>query len=377
MLDAPLHLWTAGPLPRGVEDVLQRLCRTEGVTHVAVMPDVHLAAEFCVGTVVASDTFLYPNAVGGDIGCGMLALQFAASDDGPALDATAAARILGELQMACSTRRHHRRTVPPLPPELASAPLSDPALRAQLQGDDCRTQLGTLGAGNHFLELQRDASTLWLMLHTGSRHLGQCILHHHLPKCRRLDTGIFALPIDSADGRAYLHDVQIARAWARENRRLLAQAAAGVLERILGLTALPGTHYDCDHNHVSPETHFGHQWFIHRKGATAAHASQKGLIPGSMGTLSFHTTGLGNPESLASSSHGAGRALSRTEARNTITLSALRQQIRHVWYDARLERHLREEAPSAYKDATKVMHAQAALTAITRRLSPVLVYKGV
>jgi len=377
MNDAPLHMWTAGALPAGVEDVLTRLRRTEGVAHIAVMPDVHLASEFCVGTVVASDTFLYPNAVGGDIGCGMLALRFAGPEDGGPLDATAAARVLGELQLACPARRHNRRTATGMAEELLAMPLSDPRLQAHLLSDDCRTQLGTLGAGNHFLELQHDGAAYWLMLHTGSRHLGQCILHHHLPKSRRLDTGIFALPVASAAGRAYLQDVQIARAWARENRRLLAVAAAGVLERVVGLTPVLDTLYDCDHNHVAAETHAGRELFVHRKGATAARAGQVGLIPGSMGTHSFHTRGLGHSDALASSSHGAGRAMSRTEARNKITISALRQQIRHVWYDARLERHLREEAPSAYKDATKVMQAQAELTAVTRRLRPVLVYKGI
>jgi tRNA-splicing ligase RtcB len=367
-------MWLAGPLPRGVENVLMRLRHTEGVVRIAVMPDVHLASEFCVGTVVASDRFLFPNAVGGDIGCGMLALQF----DGAAerlADPAIAARLLGELQEACPARRHHRRTAHTPPEELRAAVFSDARLAAQMNGDECRTQLGTLGAGNHFLELQRDAATgeLWLMLHTGSRHLGQCVHHYHLPRAQRLKSGIFALPADSPEGRAYLLDVQVARRWARENRRLLALRAADVVERLLKVVPQIQTLLDCDHNHL--EATDGH--FLHRKGATAADLNQPGLIPGSMGTQSFHTLGRGHAAALCSSSHGAGRALSRTEARDRITVSALRQQLRHVWYDARLERQLREEAPAVYKPVEQVMRAQEDLTRIVRRLKPVLVHKGI
>jgi tRNA-splicing ligase RtcB (3'-phosphate/5'-hydroxy nucleic acid ligase) len=374
MNEAPLHMWLAGPLPAGVEDILTRLRHTEGVTHLAVMPDVHVAAEFCVGTVVASDTFLFPNAVGGDIGCGMLALGFDSTGEELA-DPDVAARLLGQFQETCPARRHHRRTAHELPAELRDRALSDSRLDGQKLGEDCRTQLGTLGAGNHFLELQRDQATgmLWLMLHTGSRHLGQCVHHHHLPKARRLPGNIMALPADSPEGRAYLHDVQITRAWARENRRLLALAAAGAVERLLHTAPLLDTLFDCDHNHLEASAGL----FLHRKGATAAGLNEPGLIPGSMGTQSFHTLGKGCPAALNSSSHGAGRALSRTQARDRITRSALRQQLRAVWYDARLEPHLLEEAPAAYKPVEDVMRAQAELTTITRRLKPVLVHKGI
>ncbi len=279
---------------------------------------------------------------------------------------------------ACPGRRHHRRTGHELPASLRDMSMSHAALDSQKNGDECRLQLGTLGAGNHFLELQENELTrnLWLMIHTGSRHLGQCILHHYLPKTRRLGSGIAALDADSADGQAYLADVTVARAWARENRRLLASRAAEAVHRILGISPNLDSLFDCDHNHVVREWHAGRELWVHRKGATAAGIDIPGIIPGSMGTRSFHTLGRGCPESLSSSSHGAGRALSRTQARHRITISALRQQLRGVWYDARLERSLREEAPSAYKPIDEVMHAQAALTKIVRRLRPVLIYKG-
>lgn len=377
MDEAPIQFWVKGPLPGGVDQVLSRLRVTEGVSRVAVMPDVHLASEFCVGTVVASEGMLFPNAVGGDIGCGMLAMRFD-GDVEPLADPQLAARLLGELTEACPGRRHHRRTAPAMPLELGEMAMSDSQLQGQFLSEDLRMQLGTLGAGNHFLELQREEGTdaLWLMIHTGSRHLGQVVLHHHLPRARRLAGGIMAIEAETDAGRAYADDVAVARAWAGENRRVLSERAAGAVERVLGCTAEVSTRYDCDHNHLEREVHEGRAVWVHRKGATAAGEGVRGIVPGSMGTWSFHTVGKGCAAALNSSSHGAGRQMSRTEARQKLTRSALRQQMRGVWYDARIEGQLLEEAPGAYKDVEAVMEAQGELTRVVRRLRPLLVYKG-
>ena len=219
MHEPPIHQFLCGPLPHGVAEVLERLRRTKGVTQIAVMPDVHLASEFCVGSVVASDRYLFPNAVGGDIGCGMLAVRF--DGDAESLeDADRAARLLGTLMELCPGRRHHRRTAPAVDAAVCEMSVSHDQIRTELNADGCRTQAGTLGAGNHFLELQADETgALWLMIHTGSRHLGQVIHQHHLAYARKLPTGLFAIDVDSEAGRAYLLDVAISRAWARANRR--------------------------------------------------------------------------------------------------------------------------------------------------------------
>jgi tRNA-splicing ligase RtcB (3'-phosphate/5'-hydroxy nucleic acid ligase) len=371
----PLHTWLAGPLPEGVERVLARLAATADITHIAVMPDVHLAGDFCVGTVVATTARLFPTAVGGDIGCGMLALQFDVSAERLA-DPDRAAQLLGALCELAPARRHHRGLAPEMPGELLDLPLSHPHLAALLKGD-AALQLGTLGAGNHFLEFQRDeAGALWLMLHTGSRNFGQAVYHQHLPAAQRTAGGLAALEADSAAGRAYLMDLHAARQYAAANRYALALRAARAAELVLGARPLLDTLVDCDHNHLQIETHFGRLCFVHRKGATAARAEQPGIVPGSMGDGSFHTLGRGCPESLDSCSHGAGRALSRTQARETVTIAALRQRLRGVWYDRRLERELREEAPQAYKPIAQVMQAQRQLTRVVRRLRAVLVYKG-
>jgi tRNA-splicing ligase RtcB len=376
--DVAIAQFVGGPLPKGVSDVLERLQRTEGVTRIAVMPDVHVAAEFCVGTVVASDRYLFPNAVGGDIGCGMLAMQFDGEAESLA-DADVAARLLGALMEGCPGRRHHRRAAPAVAPALRELPLSHTQLRAQCDGEAVRTQAGTLGAGNHFLELQSDdVGGLWLMIHTGSRHLGQVIHHHHLARAVKLPTNLLAIPVDSDHGRDYLMDVAFGRAWAQKNRRLLATAAARVVEQVLHISPKLETLVDCDHNHVTLEGHEGRQLLVHRKGATAAHEGQAGIVPGSMATASYHTCGLGNPEALCSSSHGAGRLLSRVKAREQVSRARVREQLRRsgVWYAPQLEESLREESPTAYKPIEEVMRAQSELTRIVRRLRPVLVHKG-
>jgi tRNA-splicing ligase RtcB (3'-phosphate/5'-hydroxy nucleic acid ligase) len=373
---ASMRTWLAHPLPPDVALALQRLAGTPDVVHIAVMPDVHLASEICVGTVVATAGMVLPNAIGGDIGCGMLALAFDTSAD-VLRDRTAAAQVLSALYEYVPIRRHHPRTAPAFPSALADMPLSHPRLES-LKKSDARSQLGTLGSGNHFVELQAQCGTdqLWLMIHSGSRNIGQQILHQHLPATHKTATGLAALDAASPAGQAYLADIQWARDYATANRRAMAHAVARALEATLHATPLMETLYDCDHNHLRVEEHFGQTLFVHRKGATAAQSNQPGIIPGSMATHSFHTTGRGLPESLCSSSHGAGRALSRHQAREKISASVVRQQLKNVWYDHRNTPALREEAPGAYKDIDAVMRAQQDLTSITRKLTPVLSYKG-
>jgi hypothetical protein len=195
---AVLHQWTAAPPPHDVQDALARLRHAEDVARVAVMPDVHLAEDVCIGTVVATRTTLLPAAVGGDIGCGMAAIAFDADADLLA-DEHAAAAVLDGLMRAVPAQRWPDRQ--PLPDDLAERPLSDPAL----EGHKRRIgglQLGTLGRGNHFLELQADdAGRLWLMVHSGSRGLGQAIRDHHDARAARLRGGLRGLPADTPRAR--------------------------------------------------------------------------------------------------------------------------------------------------------------------------------
>lgn len=376
---ARVHSWLAAPLAADVAQSLERLARAEDVEHVAIMPDVHLASDVCVGVALATRRLIYPAAVGSDIGCGMAAIRFAAGA-GLLADERAAARVLAGLYECVPAIKHPQEHVAEqLLATLRDAALSDPHLE-KLKARDGRYQLGTLGRGNHFVELQADEDDcLWLMVHSGSRGIGQAITAHHVRAARKADRagGLLSLEADAPAGRAYLADLAWAIRYAQENRLQIVRAVAGLLQKLFGVASLPDSLIHADHNHVRRETHGDHAYWVHRKGALSAALDEPGVIPGSMGTASFHVAGRGEPGSLRSSSHGAGRALSRSEASRRIHVRQFERDMRGVWFDHRRVSSLRDEAPSAYKDIHAVMRAQCDLTRIVRELRPVLSYKGV
>jgi tRNA-splicing ligase RtcB len=227
------------------------------------------------------------------------------------------------------------------------------------------------------VELQADADDrLWLMIHSGSRSMGQAIRDHHLALAKRVGANLRAIDAAADAGSAYLRDVDWARAYAAANRRAMAACVESVLRARLGAQLVDGSMISIDHNHVVRERHDEAMLWVHRKGAMPAHDGVAGVIPGSMGTTSYHVTGRGCGEALCSSAHGAGRRLSREKARRGIAARAVHHQMRGVWYDYRLGDALREEAPAAYKDVRAVMRAQTQLVRIERTLRPVLSFKG-
>ena len=381
-MTAAFSAWLSEPLAPDVARSLDRLRRAGDVVRVAAMPDVHLAAEVCVGVVVATTRRLYPAAVGGDIGCGMAALRLDCGADTPAgadvlSGEDAAARVLTALTREVPVLIHPRAAMNrTLPDGLEDAPLSSPALDARRRRDG-RIEFGTVGRGNHFVEFQRDEEgALWLMVHSGSRAMGGAIRDRHLAAAAVDGTGLAFLDADTDAGRAYLADHAWALRYADANRCAVLAAATGIAERVLGGRADASSVVSCSHNHVRRETHDGAEVWVHRKGAIPAADGEPGIIPGSMGTWSFHTLGCGHPGSLGSSSHGAGRTMSRSEARARIRVRDLERETDGVWFDHRLARRLVEEAPGAYRDIGRVMRAQHELTRVVRRLRPVLVYKG-
>lgn len=371
----PLHTWLIEPLEPAVAHAIDRLRRAPDVRHVAVMPDVHLATEVCVGTVFGTSHLIYPQAVGGDIGCGMLAIAFDASAD-LLRDPHRAGSILRSLGESIPTSRHHRAACIEQPEDLKAEKLSHGQLEAFRRGEGI-LQFGTLGGGNHFVELQADDDNrLWLMIHSGSRAIGQAIRSHHLAQAQRVGSGLFALDASAESGQAYLHDVGWARRYAAGNRHAMMHHVCDILGAYCDTTPDFTSIIHIDHNHVARELHAGQDLWVHRKGAMPAGNGAAGVLPDSMGTSSYHVVGRGNPDSLHSSAHGAGRAMSRETARKTITRSALHHQMAEVWYDYRIENALREESPAAYKNIGAVLRAQRDLTRITRTLRPVLNFKG-
>jgi tRNA-splicing ligase RtcB len=338
------------------------------------MPDVHLAGDVCIGTVVATERLIYPSAVGNDIGCGMLSIALNA--DASILDNERnAGLIFAALYDSVPSNKH--RSPHELPSNLSAFPLSDRRLQ-KLATRDGRVQLGTLGRGNHFLEFQSDAGgQLWLTIHSGSRAVGQTIADHHLRGATTTVTGLKFVDTRRDSGQLYLADVAWARSYAAENRLAMLAAVADLLHELFKITTDDASLIHCDHNHVRQELHAGRLLYIHRKGAQSAAVDEPGIIPGSMGAATFHTLGRGCTDSLTSCSHGAGRALTRTDARRTVTSKDFARQVGRLWYDHRIAAKLRDEAPFAYKDIRKVMKAQGELTRIVRELRPLLSYKGV
>ena len=372
---ASIRTWLAEPMNPDVSEAIDRLRRAPDVQQIAVMPDVHLATDVCIGVVVATSRLIYPQAVGGDIGCGMLAVGF--DVEAAALkDPGTAGRVLAGLGRAVPARRRNRRATIAPPPELTAKVLSHPRLE-RMRRNEGLIEFATLGSGNHFIELQGDEDDrLWLMVHSGSRGMGPAVRDHHMVQGEDVGGGFRALDATSGQGAQYLDDAAWARSFADASRRAIAVEVGTLLEKTLRARLCWETAITTDHNHVSLERHGERELWVHRKGAMPAGPGQAGVLPGSMGSASFHVEGRGHEMALCSSAHGAGRALSRTAAKANVTDREFRRQMHGVWYDYRLSDKLRDEAPAAYKDIRAVLRAQRDLVRVTRELRPVLNYKG-
>ena len=241
---APIRTWLAAPMGHEVSGAIERLRRAPDVQQIAVMPDVHLAADVCIGVVVATSHLIYPQAVGGDIGCGMLAvgldLESAVLDD-----PRVAGQVLTDLGRAVPARRRNRSAIIPQPGDVESDTLSHPRLES-IRRKEGATEFATLGSGNHFIEIQADEDgRLWLMVHSGSRALGQAIRDHHLSRAQPVDNRLRALDAKSDAGAEYLHDASCARRFADASRRAMAEEVGRVLARTLGAQVCWDTaHYD-------------------------------------------------------------------------------------------------------------------------------------
>src|SRR5689334_2343582 len=246
-MSAPVHLWIAAKLPADVRRAIDRVAAAPDVLHVAIMPDVHLASEVCVGTVVATSRLIYPDAAGSDIGCGMAAV--AVNGDASLLrDAEVARGILRDLTEAIPPIRRHRPAA--MPQSLAGPSLSDPALES-LRARDGAVEFATLGRGNHFLELQADEhQQLWWMVHSGSRAMGPAVrdFHTHVAEATR-SRELVALDATTSAGQAYLNDMSWCRAYATASRRAMLEAAQRVMRSRLRIDLDWSSYFDCDHNH--------------------------------------------------------------------------------------------------------------------------------
>jgi len=376
MKNKSIHYWIDRAIDSQITRNVERLASAPGVTRVAVMPDIHLSKKICNGVAIASNRVIFPEAVGGDIGCGYLMADVDGSQ-GAFRNARKAEKLLQRLSQSVPIIRHSKETMATqLPDDLLNTQLTCESLEKMKQRD-ARVQWGTLGRGNHFVEFQKSSTgRIHLLLHSGSRAVGPAILAHHLKSATYDEASkLLFLDAESAEGQAYLHDMQWARSYAAANRlRMLEQVHAMLAG--FGMSVDFESVLDRDHNHVQQETHGSQTFWLHRKGTQRLPEGEIGIIPGSMGTPSFVVSGRGSADAFLSCSHGAGRRMSRTQAADRISANDLKRQMKSVHFDLRKSRKLCDEAPGAYKDIRKVMKAQKDLVRIEEERLPVLNFKS-
>jgi tRNA-splicing ligase RtcB len=371
----PIRLW-ARHVAFETARQLQRLASQPYVVEfVAGMADAHVSEGVAVGSVFATEATVVPRALGGDLGCGMSARKIA--DDARGIDRRSLEAAIVALERAIPTgEATHRGPGVAVPDALLVTPLSTGALEHAREAL-ARRHLGTLGGGNHFLELDRDPEGgLWLLVHTGSRGLGATIAHHHARAAATGSSDLSGLDVRTPSGNGYLNDLSWALDFAGANRCSIEARALEVLSDVLPVSIAADERIDIHHNFVARETWSGQQLFIHRKGAVAAPTGRLALVPGSMGTASYIVEGLGEASSFGSCSHGAGRVMTRKEARAKVRPRALAEAMRRTVYPEHLLRQLVEEAPAAYRDIGKVLDDQADLVRRRIRLEPIAVLKG-
>lgn len=384
----PVKLWT--PVGEVESEALTQLRHIASLPwvyrHVAAMPDVHLGKGATVGSVIAMKDAVSPAAVGVDIGCGMAAVRtsLTASDLPDNLHALRR-RVEETIPVGNGPDGSHRQPVQPTrrdPLDQAIAELIDRTPSAAMNSPVAR-QLGTLGGGNHFIELCLDTDQrVWLMLHSGSRNAGKTVAEHHLKVAKTLahnrglpDRDLAVFLAGTPQMQAYRRDLYWAQRYAQINRAHMLRAYRRVVEEAFPLLEVRFDEpIECHHNYVAEEVHYGEEVFVTRKGAIRAGEGELGIIPGSMGTRSYIVRGLGNPESFESASHGAGRRMSRSKAKRTYTVADLKEQTQGV--ECRKDPGVLDEIPAAYKDIDTVMANQADLVSVVAQLKAVLCVKG-
>ena len=364
---------------------------------VAVMPDVHWGMGATVGSVIPTHEAIIPAAVGVDIGCGMMAVETSLTasdlpdDLGPDCAAPSSARCpTGGPPAVAAATGEPGRTCPTRWPS-AWEGLRERFERIAEKHPKVRransvNHLGTLGTGNHFIEVCLDEDDhVWCMLHSGSRGVGNKIgtyfielakkdMERTWPTCPTEDLAYFTEGAEHFDD--YVEAVGWAQDFARINRELMMRAVVGAIRSLPGLPEFSADReaVNCHHNYVARESHFGKDVWLTRKGAVRAREGDLGIIPGSMGARSYIVRGKGNPQSFNSCSHGAGRAMSRTEARRRFTVEQHAEATRDV--ECRKDKDVIDETPAAYKPIDAVMEAQKDLVDVVHTLRQVVCVKG-
>lgn len=398
----PIKIWTdRDGLEESCLEQAKNLSRLPFVYKwVSLMPDTHTGKGMPIGGVIACENAVIPNAVGVDIGCGMAFVQtdvpVSLLRDTVTGSGTLLQAIVGDILRNIPTGfEHHKKPQTSAVLDRAKQELdkyeNDPELTENIE--DGYFQIGTLGGGNHFIELQEDDNGLCtIMLHSGSRNFGYRICRRFNDIAKELNErwhsgvkpewGLPFLPAESAEGKRYLNWMKLAMDFAYENRAEMLLKVKEIFSRyVLKYTGMEPSYSEeinCHHNYASLENHYGRNVWVHRKGAVSARDGEAGIIPGSMGSYSYIVRGKGNPESFMSSSHGAGRLYSRTAAMEKFPVDMVINDLKA--HSVVLGKHKKadaaEESRFAYKDIDSVMENQRDLTEPVKRLFTVGVVKG-
>ena len=383
--ETPIKIWAKYVDAHAMKEIFNLSTLPFVFHHLAFMPDVHGGKGMPIGGVLASKGVVIPNAVGVDIGCGMCAVKTSLKVADIPSEVLRKQILRGIRKQIPLGFDHHKEAQ-----DEAFMPQGfdiDKMTIVKRQYASAKKQVGTLGGGNHFLELQKDTEgTLWVMIHSGSRNLGAQVGSYYNEKAKVLNKRWFSnvdpdidmafLPMQTAEALAYWDEMNYCIDFALCNRRLMMERICQTIGDVY-----PDVEYEpmfnIAHNYAVWESHFDENCVVHRKGATRARMGEIGIIPGSQGTKSYIVEGLGNVDSFQSCSHGAGRAMSRTEAVRSLSLEAevAKLEAQGIVHAIRGQKDL-EEAAGAYKDIDEVMANQTDLVKIVTELSPVAVIKG-
>ena len=373
--------WCGNPEEGAVQQAVNISKHPWLVGNVCLMPDTHEGYGMPIGGVAALNEAICPNMVGVDIGCGMLAVKTNLKD----ISKDQVKKAIGKIRDRIPVGFNHHKE--PQINDIFNNDLWNKTTVCKEQFQSAQYQLGTLGGGNHFIEIQKDEEDcIWFMIHSGSRNLGKRVADYYNKKAVELCTNwkqfdivkheLAVLPIDTPEAKCYISEMNLCLEFAYANRMLMADSIIKSFKEIFPLFETKEL-INIHHNYATIEHHYNKDVWVHRKGATLARKGTIGIIPGSQGTCSYIVEGLGNESSLCSCSHGAGRKMSRMKAKQTLTVEEEAKRLN----DLGIVHSIRniddlDEAPSAYKDIDVVMEDQKDLVKILVKLSPLGVLKG-
>lgn len=386
----PVHIWT-NDIDDGAKKQLANAASLPFIHHhIAAMPDVHVGRGATIGSVIATHKAIVPATVGVDIGCGMLACQLSLT--GNDIDEKSLQKVFNQISRDIPVGRNQHKedralvsVAQPFEAQLTAMTHKHPGLLKSFgRFSNWVCQMGTLGSGNHFIEVCLDENNgVWVMLHSGSRGIGNGLADYFIELARKdMERLMTNLPDRDlayfTEGTEYFNDYVEAVHWAQEyayqNRQSMLDLILAGMRRLLPEFTVLNEVVNCHHNYVAIERHYGEEVFVTRKGAIRAREGDLGIIPGSMGAQSFIVRGKGNPESFNSCSHGAGRKMSRTAAEKQFTQDDLIKQTEGVI--CRKDKHVIDEIPAAYKDIGQVMANQSDLVEVLHTLKQVVCVKG-